>query len=204
MIMIFFHSLFINASIFVSSILTSTLFCNYFKCPFINPSNNKQYINNVIKSFVPIFTQSLFVTCCFYKYIDTTSHSLFYSGTIICIYALFVELFYYCYHKLIHHRFLYKFIHSKHHESIIVYPFDSFHLSIFDAACFIIILNLPVLILNMNFIEYFFCYYFYITFTTLSHSTLIHNTHAIHHKLFNYNFCLIIPIFDMLFSTYKH
>jgi len=36
----------------------------------------------------------------------------------------------------------------------------------------------------------------------VSHSTIAYYHHILHHKYYKYNYCLVFPIFDIIFDTY--
>jgi len=117
------------------------------------------------------------------------------------LYCLFIEANYYIYHRLIH-VYYYSQIHKKHHEHIIVYPFDTFHLTQLDDLALVISLGLPLVFLQMSMAEHFSVLYIYITSAYLSHSELFWDHHSIHHRLLHSNFCILFPVFDILFGTY--
>jgi sterol desaturase/sphingolipid hydroxylase (fatty acid hydroxylase superfamily) len=117
-------------------------------------------------------------------------------------YCLFVEANYYSYHRFIH-KCYYVDIHKKHHENVVVYPFDTFHLTDIDDLAAIISLGLPLVFVKISIVEQIIITYMYVTSSYLSHSELFWKHHSIHHKLLQYNFCILFPVFDILFGTYK-
>ena len=51
--------------------------------------------------------------------------------------------------------------------------------------------------------EYMSILYFYITMGFVSHSSIAYKHHTLHHIYYKYNFCLVFPVFDMIFDTYR-
>jgi sterol desaturase/sphingolipid hydroxylase (fatty acid hydroxylase superfamily) len=113
-----------------------------------------------------------------------------------------IEANYYIYHRIIH-KYYYANVHKKHHTNIIVYPFDTFYLSGLDDLASIISIGSPVILINISVYEQIIILSLYITTSYLSHSELYWSHHSIHHKLLNYNYCILFPFFDILFGTYN-
>ena len=181
------------------STLSAYFICSYNNYPFINPSLTDEQqnlkINEYIKNVPILIIQSTslmyFVSNNFVQYND---HTLFQSFYTLGMYFLCIEAIYYVYHRL---------IHKKHHTNIIVYPFDTFFLTELDDLASIVSIGLPILFIKVSMFEQFIILYLYITSSYLSHSNLFWSHHYIHHKLFIYNFCILFPIFDIIFGTYK-
>ena len=72
-----------------------------------------------------------------------------------------------------------------------------------DIGIYIFCLHLPLVFVKMSLLEYCLGLYFYITMGFFSHSTFIYDHHTIHHKLFKCNFCLVFPLFDVVFDTHQ-
>jgi len=87
--------------------------------------------------------------------------------------------------------------------NIIVYPFDSFYLTDLDDLASIISIGMPIIFINVSLYEQILIFYIYITSSYLSHSELYWSHHSIHHKLLNCNYCILFPIFDIIFGTYR-
>jgi sterol desaturase/sphingolipid hydroxylase (fatty acid hydroxylase superfamily) len=194
--------------LFLSSTLSAYLICLVSNYPFYNDEESSSQIihkikKNVTTTSVILCESVLLFTYLFRFIIDQPRHSMIISAINMSSYAILIELFYYGYHRLIHHRYLYKAIHSTHHENVIVYPIDSFYLGIVDGNGLFICLSLPVLLLHLNYFEFISVLYVYITFGYISHSTLVYTHHAIHHRLFKYNYCILLPLFDVIFHTYR-
>jgi len=120
----------------------------------------------------------------------------------MCLYCLIIEANYYLYHRIIH-KYFYANVHKKHHTNVIVYPFDTFYLTSLDDLASIISIGSPIIFINISVYEQIIILYIYITSSYLSHSELYWSHHSIHHKLLNYNYCILFPIFDIIFGTYR-
>lgn len=174
---------------------------------FINPSLTdeeknlriNEYTRNVPILIIQSTSLMYLISDNIIKYDD---HTLFQSFYTLCMYFLCIEAIYYVYHRLIH-KYFYLYVHKKHHTNITVYPFDTFFLTELDDLASIVSIRLPVLFIKISMIEQFIILYLYITSSYLSHSNLFWSHHYIHHKLFKYNFCILFPIFDIIFGTYK-
>jgi sterol desaturase/sphingolipid hydroxylase (fatty acid hydroxylase superfamily) len=129
-------------------------------------------------------------------------HTWIESYNTMILYCLFIEANYYVYHRFIH-KYYYGNIHKKHHENIHVYPFDTFHLTQIDDMALVLSLGLPLAFIKISMVEHFLILYIYITTSYLSHSELFWHHHSIHHRFLYSNFCILVPIFDILFGTYK-
>jgi len=191
------------------SISTITAFFIYYvnNYPFINPtfSNEKRInrINEYIRNVPLLIFQS---TGLMYIVSDNIipygKHNWFESLYSICLYCLLIEAIYYIYHRIIH-KYYYTNVHKKHHTNIIVYPFDTFFLTDLDDLASIISIGMPIIFINISVYEQIIILYIYITTSYLSHSELYWSHHSIHHKLLNYNYCILFPIFDIIFGTYR-
>ncbi len=202
-------SAFFTLSIFTASLSTAYNICKSKKVDFVNPdySIDKErffsYLFTISKNIIPVFATSTFFNYYSIAAFDKSKHNFLKTMTTIIFYTFIVELCYYLYHRAIHTKSLYKPIHSKHHENIIVYPLDSLYFTSIDIMFYISCLHAPLLVIKMDWFEYFMALYFYVTMGFLSHSSIYFTHHVIHHKLFKYNFCLVFPYFDVLFGTYR-
>jgi sterol desaturase/sphingolipid hydroxylase (fatty acid hydroxylase superfamily) len=192
---------------FIMSTLSAYFICSYNNYPFINPSLTDEEQNLKINEYtrnVPILIiqSSGLMYLISDNIIKYDEHTLFQSFYTLCMYFLCIEAIYYVYHRLIH-KYFYLYVHKKHHTNITVYPFDTFLLTELDDLASIVSIGLPVLFIKISMIEQFIILYLYITSSYLSHSNLFWSHHYIHHKLFKYNFCILFPIFDIIFGTYK-
>ena len=192
---------------FIMSTLSAYFICSYNNYPFINPSLTDEEKNLRINEYtrnVPILIiqSSGLMYLISDNIIKYDEHTLFQSFYTLCMYFLCIEAIYYVYHRLIH-KYFYLYVHKKHHTNIIIYPFDTFFLTELDDLASIVSIGLPVLFIKISMIEQFIILYIYITSSYLSHSNLFWSHHYIHHKLFKYNFCILFPIFDIIFGTYK-
>jgi len=192
---------------FSISTITSFLICSVNNYPFINPTfTNEERITRIdeyIKNVPLLIFQS---TGLMYIVSDNIipygKHNWIESLYSICLYCLLIEAIYYIYHRIIH-KYYYTKVHKKHHTNIIVYPFDTFFLTDLDDLASIISIGVPIIFINISVYEQIIILYIYITTSYLSHSELYWSHHSIHHKLLNYNYCILFPIFDIIFGTYR-
>lgn len=190
--------------IFVASSFTAFVICKVLGQPFFNPkfyeiSNVKQSLF----SYSIIYTQAVAVASVAYPYLDQNKHSFLRSASNLAEYSIWIELFYYIYHRTQHNFWLYKWIHAKHHENVVVYPIDTVHLGIIDSMGLILAIVTPMWFVQVDFCEYSTIVYVYLTGAFLSHSDIIWKHHDIHHKEFKVNYCFLFPIFDIVCGTYK-
>lgn len=190
--------------IFIASSFTALLICNSLNKPFFNPKFYEiSKLKESLFSYSIIYIQAVSVGTVTYPYLDSTPHSIFRSASNLAEYALWIELFYYIYHRTQHNTWVYKWIHAKHHENIMVYPIDTVNLAALDSIGLMFSLVAPMWFVQVNFCEYSAIVYVYLTGAFLSHSDVIWNHHYIHHKEFKVNYCFLFPIFDILCGTYK-
>ena len=193
---------------FSISTITAFAICYINNYPFINPtfSNEERIskINEYIKN-VPllIFQSTGFMYIVSDNIIPYGKHTMIESLYSICLYCVLIEAFYYIYHRIIH-KYYYTNVHKKHHKNIIVYPFDTFFLTEWDDLASIISIGAPIIFINISVYEQIIILYIYITTSYLSHSELYWTHHSIHHKLLHYNYCILFPIFDIIFGTYRN
>ena len=192
---------------FSISTITSFVICYVNNYPFINPTFTNEEritrINEYIRN-VPllIFQSTTLMYIVSDNIIPSGQHSWFESMYSICLYCLVIEAIYYIYHRIIH-KYYYTNVHKKHHTNVIVYPFDTFYLTSLDDLASIISIGMPIIFINISVYEQIIILYIYITTSYLSHSELYWSHHSIHHKLLNYNYCILFPIFDIIFGTYR-
>ena len=200
-------SLGVIVSAFTISTITSFLICCANGYPFMNPtfSNEKRMtrINDYIRNVpVLIFQSTGLMYIVSDNIIPYGQHTWFESVYSMFLYCLLIEANYYIYHRIIH-KYYYTKVHKKHHANIIVYPFDTFFLTDLDDLASIVSIGAPILLINISVYEQILILYIYITSSYLSHSELYWSHHSIHHKLLNCNYCILFPIFDIIFGTYK-
>ena len=192
---------------FTISTITSFLICYVNGYAFINPTFSSEErivkINEYIRNVPLLIVQS---TGLMYivsnNIIPYGQHSWLESLYAISLYCLLIEANYYLYHRFIH-KYYYVMVHKKHHTNIIVYPFDTFFLTDLDDLASIVSIGIPIVFINISVYEQMIILYIYITSSYLSHSELFWSHHVIHHKLLNYNYCILFPIFDIIFGTYR-
>lgn len=131
---------------------------------------------------------------------------------------LFNELWFYCSHRLLHTRLLFKKIHRIHHESKVVNPFSSYSMHAAEGFMLtawvfpaILLTNIDVRILIglqiMGTVNNVISHLGYEFFSPkLLDLPLLRNVntatfHALHHERVNSNFGLQTRLFDRLFNT---
>jgi sterol desaturase/sphingolipid hydroxylase (fatty acid hydroxylase superfamily) len=192
---------------FSISTITAFIICRINNYPFINPNftieERNARINEYIKNVpVLVFQSTGLMYIISDNIIPHGKHTWGESLYSICLYCILIEAIYYTYHRIIH-KCYYANIHKKHHSNIIVYPFDTFFLTDLDDLASIISIGMPIIFINISVYEQIIILYMYITTAYLSHSELYWTHHSIHHKLVNYNYCILFPIFDIIFGTYR-
>ena len=194
---------------FSASTATTFLVCKINNIPFFDTNHNryKFYYNfkKVFSSTSCSLIQAIIISSfLFDRFIDNKQHGILHSIDNILRYSVIAEFIYYIYHRTIHTRKWYKLIHSMHHENIDVYPFDTFYMTKTDSAFLVSSLGAPILFLDLNYYELVFVLYIYITAAYFEHSnTFFIHHHAIHHKLIFCNYCILNPVFDIIFGTYR-
>ena len=203
----FIYSFSIIIGTFSASTITAYIICAYNNYTFINP--NMKHVTRVdrmidlVKNVPLLLIQSVgFMYMTSDNIIPYGQHTWLESYQTIIVYCLFIEANYYAYHRFIH-KYYYTDIHKKHHENVIVYPFDTFHLTQLDDLALVISLGLPLFFIQISMVEHILTLYMYITTAYLSHSEFFWNHHSIHHRFLHSNFCILFPVFDILFGTYK-
>ena len=194
-------------STFTISTITSYLICYVNDYPFINPNfsneERKTRINEYIMNVPLLIFQSTGLSYIISdNIIPYEQHSWLESLYSICLYCLLIEANYYIYHRIIH-KYYYAYVHKKHHKNVIVYPFDTFFLTGIDDLASIVSIGMPIVFINISIYEEMIILYIYITASYLSHSELYWSHHSIHHKMLKYNYCILFPIFDIIFGTYR-
>jgi len=202
-----FYSFSIIVGTFSASTITAYCICAYNNFPFVNPKMNHvkrlDRMIDLVKNIPLLLFQSVgFMYMVSDNIIPSDGRNWIDSYETIMIYAAMIEANYYIYHRFIH-KYYYVSIHKKHHENIEVYPFDTFHLTNLDDLALVISLGLPIAFIQMTIVEHVLTLYIYITSAYLSHSELFWHHHSAHHRLLHSNFCILFPIFDILFGTYK-
>jgi len=203
----FLYSLSVIVGTFSVSTFTAYCICLYNDCPFVNPKMKHairvERIYDLVKNVPSLLLQSVgMMYLVSNNIIPYGQHTWLESYRAMSLYCLLTEANYYTYHRFIH-RYYYVQIHKMHHENVIVYPFDTFHLTQLDNIALVVSLGLPLVFIQMSMVEHFLILYMYITSAYLSHSELFWKHHSIHHRLLNCNFCILFPVFDILFGTYR-
>jgi len=182
--------------------------CAVFGKPFFNPNDTveiyqKKAATMAVSSGIAIVEGLLLSIYVFHKYITNDVHTWTQSFIQIAAYVVLVETVYYAYHRLVHLRWFYRNFHSTHHTIIDVHPFDTFYFDLVDVSALVFALALPIVFLQMNWTEHFITIYVYITSGLVSHSSVLYDHHVKHHRFLNCNYCLFLPIMDVLFDTYR-
>jgi len=196
---------FLITSILLSSSISAYFICKLYNYPFINPEH---YLKDKIKN-ISLVTMCVIINyhiiyefySKYYLYIQPISflQRLFNILYFICI----LEFIAYFYHRLSHSKYLYKYTHYDHHKNIIVYPIDFLEFDYLDNIAQTLYINLPLYFIPMNYYDYLLVYYIYSVGAFLIHSNLITEYHVLHHKYFKCNYGILLPVYDILFNTYK-
>jgi sterol desaturase/sphingolipid hydroxylase (fatty acid hydroxylase superfamily) len=203
-----FYCMYVVAGTFSISTITAYVICYLNNYPFINPKlTDKERglrINEYVKNVPILMIQSSgFMYLISDNIIPYGEHTWFQSFYTLCMYCLYIEAIYYIYHRIIH-KYGYSYVHKKHHTNVVVYPFDTFYLTEVDDFASIISIGIPIVFIKISLLEQFIIVYTYITSSYFSHSDLFWSHHDIHHRLMKYNYCILFPIFDILFGTYNN
>lgn len=208
MILQLLYSSSIIIGVFTASTITVYSVCNSKNISFINPKYNTPHLllshyNELTNILSPIIIAS--ISICYYvtSQLDYKYHNTIVTFLNLVLYSLFVELFYYIYHRIMHTKLLYRNFHIKHHENIDIYPLDALYFDSNDLLLYVCCLHLPLMYINMDLLEYILGLYFYVTMGYFSHSSIIYNHHIIHHTQMKCNYCLVFPIYDIIFKTYR-
>jgi len=171
----------------------------------ININENKIIEKSILASINIFYTYIILVIFEYntQKYIDTSNHNITRMISNIIKSSVLIEFTYYILHRILHTSYLYKNFHIYHHRTVNIYPIDSFIVDIIDILFFVISNYMPIFILDINLLEHMIILYFYITSIIITHSNIISKIHINHHKYYKYNYCIIIPYFDILCNTYK-
>ena len=202
----FFHSFSIIINPFILSTITAVYLCNLYKYPFISPkysvSKIAERLDEMKTNLPAILGSSVTFTFIFYnRLLSNNAHDEMDTILHIALYSLLIEMNYYFYHRYIH-IYGYQSVHKKHHQIVDVYPFDTFFLTYHDDLALVGSLGFPLLWIRVTFFEQFIVLYIYITCSYLLHSKLFWKHHEVHHRLLKYNYCILFPIFDIIFGTY--
>lgn len=194
--------------IFSASTITAFFICLYNGVPFFNPEQNRyqfiQQLQKTGKTSSIVLGQSVVAFSLFSNYlIDNSNHYVIDSFKNLALYSVITEFFYYTYHRIVHTKSYYKQGHSLHHQNVVVFPADTFYQDTNDAFFLVFSLAAPSLFLRMNYTELAIILYIYGTGAYLAHSNNFFNHHDIHHRLMFCNYCILNPVFDILFRTYR-
>lgn len=210
MIYTLFYPTFFILKILLTSGLSAFLLCKLDNKPFFNPSlyshnyliDKMNSVTNVGKQVIVNYNIIYFLLARHYLHEDC--HEAHYRIFQNIKFIFLLELIAYIYHRLSHKiPYLYNKQHSVHHQNMDIYPIDFLEFDITDNIAQTLYINLPLYFVPMNKNDYAMIYYVYATCAFLIHSNILTYDHIIHHKYFKYNFSLLIPVFDILFGTYK-
>lgn len=191
-------------SMLISGGLFSLAICKYNEVPFIHPKNS---IIKKINSIIPSVSMNCLLYTLVYRY---NSQSLLllnerktstFSIIHILEYIALLEFFFYFYHRLVHTKYLYKWVHSQHHVNMTVYPIDYLDVHVYEIIGIVASKSIPLYFIPLSDSECTFVYFIYIVGGFLTHSNFSVQFHSFHHKSFKYNYCCLFPIYDVVFGT---
>jgi len=191
---------------FMLSTATAVTICTVSNIPFINPKWSTDIIKTQYTNILTNATIIVAETTLFYNYntlLPNATHNFFWTLTYFIIYSVFIEFNYYIYHYTVHHKYLYSLIHKKHHKNVELYPFDTYYLEPYDVVFLLLCLQIPHIFIQFTELEMFLVNYVYFTGNYLAHSNVWIKHHATHHKHPYSNYCLLLPVFDILLGSYK-
>ena len=200
------YSCSIMLGVFTFSTLSAMLLCEFKNKPFCRMDNKfeKKLIDVLSISSATLLETTILTAYIIHPRLDSNENRDFIQGTCnIAMYITIVEFLYYNYHYWIHHSPFYKLVHAKHHESIQVYPMDTFYLEFWDMQILVVVMSVPMFIIKLSMMEHLLTLYYYITVGYLSHSDAFYTHHETHHKYFKCNYCFTLPIVDKIFGTYR-
>lgn len=151
-------------------------------------------------------------------YIDTALYGWWYLPVSLLLSMILHETYYYWLHRLMHHPFIFRFVHKVHHESNTTSPFTAFSFHPLEGLLQAIVLPLTLMVLPMH------PYVILIQLTIMTFSSVINHLnieiypanfhkhavgkwiigathHSLHHKQFKYNFGLYFTFWDKIKST---
>jgi len=192
-------------SVFSSAVTSAYLICAVYNTPFYNPAlSSVQLVNSLrdsAKNLGIIGLEVIGSAYLYYPYLDSGCHSLLRTVSNIIEYSMWIELFYYGYHRALHDPRWYAVAHAQHHKNRIVYPMDALTIHWLDSTGMIATLIAPIWFVQVNNFEYNFIMYVYLTGAFLTHSKMLVDRHAIHHERFKCNYGFLFPVFDYVFGT---
>jgi sterol desaturase/sphingolipid hydroxylase (fatty acid hydroxylase superfamily) len=196
-------------NILIYSGLTAYGICNFLNQPFFNQQKySLPYLEEKITAISRVGGAAIVNYNALYFgfsqfYLHNESETFYQTSISTLKYILILEFLYYVYHRLCHHKLLYKWIHAHHHSNIAVYPIDFLHIDYFDNLILITCFNFPLYFSPLSYRQFALILYVYSVCGFLIHGDIIGDRHVIHHKYFKSNYCLVFPIYDYMFSTLR-
>jgi sterol desaturase/sphingolipid hydroxylase (fatty acid hydroxylase superfamily) len=194
--------------IFSASTISAFFICFYNNVYFVKPHQNRyrfiKQSQKIYSTLSMVLGQTILVySVLLNRMLDNKMHNIGQSMYNIIMYSIIAEFFYYLYHRAMHTNMYYKIYHSKHHEHIDIYPFDTFYIDNIDAIFLLGSIHTPLLFVRFNYYELGLCLYLYITFAYLANSNFYTKQHINHDKLLICNYCILNPIYDIICRTYR-
>jgi len=179
---------------------------------FLDKKNYNKQIKNVnihilLLSFIETFMFQLTVNGYTKVHLEPNSLYLFLHDAVLWIVGF--EMTLYLEHRIMHDNYyIWKYIHSYHHKAnkrenllgITLFYVNHFEVFFTMSSAYVLTILFPINYYNKVAISLI-----YLILTFLSHWEMFpYKYHIIHHKNLMYNFGANVPIFDILFNTYRY
>lgn len=172
----------------------------------------------VIFSLIGIFVYYMVTNGHAFLYKDVHEYGLAYFILSFPLSVLIHDTYFYWTHRFMHHPKIYKHVHLIHHQSTNPSPWAAYSFHPIEAVIQGLIGPILVLCVPMHVYTLLFFGFFQITYNVFGHLSFElfpkgftrskwsfwHNTtthHNMHHRYFNYNYCIYFNFWDRLMGT---
>lgn len=130
----------------------------------------------------------------------------------LALFFVWNEIHFYCIHRLLHTRWLYRHVHRVHHESVVPTPFSIYSFHWFEAILLGSVMILALMafkpsveaLLGLPLTSLFFNAIGHCNYNVFANHTAIHSAavqHSDHHRRVAGNYGFYLPLLDRLFQT---